>query len=139
MIRTFLRQHLSLVLPLVLATTGIGIGAEAQESSGGSTDAEQSAPQTPEQLQALVAPIAFYPDPLVAQILGASTFPDQVAVANYWLQENKTLTGKALMQAVNNQSWNPSVKALAAFPSVLSNMANNLNWTCSLGQAYHNQ
>ena len=43
------------------------------------------------------------------------------------------------MQAVKNQSWNPSVKALAAFPSVLSNMANNLNWTCSLGQAYHNQ
>jgi Protein of unknown function (DUF3300) len=90
-------------------------------------------------VQSCRSPIALYPDPLVAQILGAATFPDQVAVANYWLQQNKTLTGRALMQAVNNQSWDPSVKALTEFPSVLANMAKNLNWTSSLGQAYHNQ
>jgi Protein of unknown function (DUF3300) len=91
------------------------------------------------QLQPLVAPIALYPDPLVTQVLATATFPDQVAVANYWLQQNKTLSGQALVQAVNKQSWDASVKALTQFPSVLENMANNLNWTSTLGEAYHNQ
>ena len=86
-----------------------------------------------------MAPIALYPDALVAQILGAATFPDQVAVANYWVQQNKSLTGSALMQAVNGQSCDPSVNALTQFPSVLNNMAQNLTWTSSLGEAYHNQ
>jgi hypothetical protein len=90
-------------------------------------------------LQALVAPIALYPDALVAQILAGATFPDQVAVADYWLQQNKNLTGNALMQAVDQQSWDPSVKALTQFPSVLDNLAKNLTWTSSLGEAYHNQ
>jgi hypothetical protein len=99
----------------------------------------EGAPQTQKELQALVAPIALYPDSLVAQILTASTFPDQVAIANYWLEQNKNLTGGALMQAVDKQSWDPSVKALAEFPSVLGNLAKNLTWTSSLGEAYHNQ
>ncbi len=90
-------------------------------------------------LQALVAPIALYPDALVAQILAASTFPDQVAIANYWMQQNKSLTGSSLMQAVDKQTWDPSVKALTQFPSVLTNLATNLSWTSSLGEAYHNQ
>jgi hypothetical protein len=72
-------------------------------------------------------------------VLSAATFPDQVAVANYWLQQNKALTGQALMQTVNQQSWDASVKALTQFPSILDNMAKNLNWTSSLGEAYHNQ
>jgi hypothetical protein len=91
------------------------------------------------ELKSLVAPIALYPDALVAQVLAAATFPDQVAVANYWLQQNKALSGSALMLAVNHQSWDASVKALTQFPSVLDNMAKNLNWTSSLGEAYHNQ
>jgi len=91
------------------------------------------------QLQALVAPIALYPDSLVAQILTAATFPDQVAIGNYWLQQNKSLTGSALMQAVDKESWDPSVKALTEFPSVLDNLAKNLTWTSSLGEAYHHQ
>ena len=99
----------------------------------------QGAPMTASELQSLVAPIALYPDALVAQILSAATFPDQIAVANYWLEQNKNLTGSALMQAVNKQSWDPSVKALTQFPSVLDNMAKNLSWTSQLGEAYHNQ
>jgi hypothetical protein len=91
------------------------------------------------ELSALVAPIALYPDALVAQILTASTFPDQVAIANYWVEQNKGLAGGALMQAVDKQSWDPSVKALTQFPSVLANLAKNLAWTSSLGEAYHNQ
>jgi Protein of unknown function (DUF3300) len=99
----------------------------------------EAASQTASQLQALVAPIALYPDSLVAQILTAATFPDQVAVADYWVQQNKSLTGSALMQAVDKQSWDPSVKALTEFPSVLDNMSKNLAWTSSLGEAYHDQ
>jgi hypothetical protein len=95
--------------------------------------------QTPEQLQQLVAPIALYPDSLVAQILAASTFPEQVVEADRWVQAHPDLKGDALGQAVDQQPWDPSVKALTAFPSVLGNMDKNLSWTSSLGDAYYNQ
>jgi uncharacterized membrane protein YgcG len=95
--------------------------------------------QTPEQLQRLVAPIALYPDSLVAQILAASTFPEQVVEADRWVQANPDLKGDALGQAVDQQPWDPSVKALTAFPSVLGNMDKNLSWASSLGDAYYNQ
>ena len=97
------------------------------------------AQRTPEQLQQLVAPIALYPDSLVAQILAASTFPEQVVEADRWVQANPNLKDDALAQAVDQQPWDPSVKALAAFPSVLGNMDKNLSWTSSLGDAYYNQ
>jgi Protein of unknown function (DUF3300) len=97
------------------------------------------AQQTPDQLQQLVAPIALYPDSLVAQILAASTFPEQVVEADRWLQLNPDLKGDALGQAIDPQPWDPSVKALTAFPSVLGNMDKNLSWTSSLGDAYYNQ
>src|SRR5271166_3917436 len=97
------------------------------------------AQQTSDQLQQLVAPIALYPDSLVAQILAAATFPEQVVVADRWLQAHPDLKGDALGQAVDQQPWDPSVKALTAFPSVLGNMDKNLSWTSSLGDAYYNQ
>ena len=95
--------------------------------------------QTPEQLEQLVAPIALYPDSLVAQILAASTFPEQVVDADRWVQGHSDLMGEALAQAVDELAWDPSVKALTAFPSVLGNMDKNLSWTSSLGDAYYNQ
>jgi len=95
--------------------------------------------QSPEQLQQLVAPIALYPDSLVAQILAASTFPEEVVEADRWVQSHPDLKGDALAQAVDQEPWDPSVKALAAFPSVLGNMDKNLSWTSSLGDAYYNQ
>jgi Protein of unknown function (DUF3300) len=126
---------------LVAASPQVSTGYQAPSSdaaqNGGS--ATDSAPQSASQLQALVAPIALYPDALVAQVLAASTFPDQVAVAEYWMQQNNSLTGTALMQAVDKQSWDPSVKALTQFPSVLDNLSKNLSWTSSLGEAYHDQ
>jgi hypothetical protein len=97
------------------------------------------AQQTPEQLQRLVAPVALYPDSLVAQILAASTFPDEVVEADRWVQAHPDLKGQALGDAVNQQPWDPSVKALTAFPSVLGNMDKNLSWTSTLGDAYYNQ
>jgi hypothetical protein len=95
--------------------------------------------QTPEQLQQLAAPIALYPDSLVAQILAASTFPEEVVEADRWVQSHPDLKGEDLAQAVDQEPWDPSVKALAAFPSVLGNMDKNLSWTSSLGDAYYNQ
>jgi hypothetical protein len=104
-----------------------------------SSSAPTPAPLSPDQLDALVAPIALYPDALVAQVLAAAANPDQVAYADDWLAQNKNLTGTALVQAVDQQSWDPSVKALTQFPSVLDNLAHNLSWTSSLGQAFANQ
>ena len=86
-----------------------------------------------------MAPIALYPDSLVAQILAASTFPDQVVEADRWVQAHPDLKGDALGKAVDQQPWDASVKALTAFPDVLGNMDKNLSWTSSLGDAYYNQ
>src|SRR5258707_15631570 len=101
--------------------------------------ASQYTQQTPENVQQLVAPIALYPDSLVAQILAASAFPEQVVEADRWVQANPDLKGDALAKAVDQQPWDPSVKALTAFPSVLGNIDKNLAWTSSLGDAYYNQ
>ena len=92
-----------------------------------------------ENLQQLVAPIALYADALVAQILTASTFPEQVVLAERWLQAHPDLKGEALGRAVDAQPWDPSIKALTAFPAVLGNMDKNLAWTSSLGEAYTRQ
>jgi hypothetical protein len=118
---------------------------DSQVAAGGAQATVQTAQgpsytqQTPEQLQQLVAPIALYPDSLVAQVLAASTFPEQVVEADRWVQANPDLKDDALAQAVDQKPWDPSVKALAAFPSVLGNMDKNLSWTSSLGDAYYNQ
>src|SRR5208337_4986613 len=109
------------------------------QASAQAAQAPPYAQQTPAQLQQLVAPIALYPDSLVAQILAAATFPEQVVVADRWVQAHPDLKGDALGQAVDQQPWDPSVKALTEFPSVLGNMDKNLSWTSSLGDAYYNQ
>lgn len=97
------------------------------------------APMTADQLDSLVAPIALYPDALVAQVVGAAASPDQISAAALWLSQNSSLTGSAIAQAVDQQTWDPSVKALTQFPSVLDNLAENLGWTSNLGQAFQNQ
>ena len=97
------------------------------------------APLDAVQLDQLVAPIALYPDALVAQILTASTYPDQVTQANNWLHQNMGLPPDQRAAAANGMDWDPSVKALTAFPSVLDNLARNYNWTSQLGNAYYNQ
>ncbi len=103
------------------------------------SQSQQYIQQAPEQLQRLVAPIALYPDSLVAQILAASTFPEQVVEADQWVQAHPDLKGDALAKAVDQQPWDPSLKALTAFPSILGNMDKNLSWTSSLGDTYYNQ
>src|SRR5690242_21200052 len=110
---------ISLSLLLVIAKTPFTAGAQEPSPSGASEYSGQGAPLSAQELQQLVAPIALYPDALVAQICSAATFPDQVALADNWLKQNKNLTATGLAQAVDQQSWDPSVKALTQFPSVL--------------------
>src|ERR1700726_3072018 len=129
---------------LLFATLPPNLAAYQQDSQEPAQDSQNGqastyAQQTPEQLQQLVAPIALYPDSLVAQVLAAATFPEQVVEADRWVQAHADLKGDALAQAVDQQPWDSSVKALTAFASVLGNMDKNLSWTSSLGDAYYNQ
>ncbi len=87
----------------------------------------------------MVAPIALYPDALVAQILAASTYPTQVVEADRWVQSQGNVPPEQLAAGANAQNWDPSVKALVAFPSVLAQMDRNIQWTTDLGNAYYNQ
>jgi len=117
--------------------------ASAQAPQAGQQGNQQAPPTTQatpttDQLYQLVAPIALFPDNLVAQVLAASTYPDQVTAAHNWIQQNSNLKGDQLTQAVNQQSWDASIKALSQFPDVLNQMASNLSWTSALGDAYFN-
>jgi Protein of unknown function (DUF3300) len=97
------------------------------------------APLDPTALDQIVAPIALYPDSLVAQILTAATYPQQVSDAGNWLRQTAGMPPQQRADEANNMPWDPSVKALTAFPPVLDNLARNYNWTASLGNAYYNQ
>jgi hypothetical protein len=94
------------------------------------------APFKAEELDQLAAPIALYPDPLVAQILMASTYPLEIVQAARFAKENAKLTGDPLNQALKNQTWDDSVKSLVTFPQVLSMMDSKLDWTQKLGDAF---
>jgi uncharacterized membrane protein YgcG len=111
----------------------------AQASPPASPEPAESAPMSPEELDQLVAPIALYPDALVAQILAASTYPTEIVEAHRWLQQNSTLKLQSLARAVDQQPWDPSVKALIQFPAVLAMMDQNLSWASALGAAYTNE
>src|SRR6185437_9377824 len=89
----------------------------------------------PEQLEALVAPIALYPDALLANMLAASTYPLEVVEADRWIKDNRNLKGDALATEAGKKGWDDSVKALTATPSVLDMMSDKLDWTKNLGDA----
>src|SRR6267142_1086454 len=91
---------------------------------------------TNDQLDSLVAPIALYPDQLLSQTLVASTYPLEIVQLQQWLEKNKDLKGKAVTDAVAKQSWDPSVQAMAAFPTVVKNLAENISWTDNMGNAF---
>lgn len=100
------------------------------------------APLSPDQLEQLLAPIALYPDALLAQVLAASTYPAQVAVADQWLRQMQAQgygSPDQVAAGADSQSWDPSVKALTATPQVLALLDHNLQWTTQLGNAYFNQ
>jgi Protein of unknown function (DUF3300) len=94
---------------------------------------------TREELEKLLAPIALYPDPLLAQMLPASAYPIQIVQAQRWLDKNKALVANNDYTGIDNQNWDPAVKALARFPSVIKTMSADLDWTTDLGDAEVNQ
>jgi hypothetical protein len=132
------KQALTLLLCFLLVQ--FTAQADSYGLKGQSNEQSPAPPpqQSPQELQQLVAPIALYPDALVAQILAASTYPTEIVEADRWMQSHSDLKGEKLAQEVDKQPWDPSVKALAQFPSVLENMDKNLSWTSSLGDAYAN-
>ena len=142
------KQTLSIPLSIsvtisVLNLDGCKKSEQAQPQSNASQPAQQAptttyAAPTADQLYQLVAPIALFPDNLVAQVLAASTLPNQITAAYNWLQQNANLKGQQLMEAVNQQPWDASVKGLTQFPDVLNQVATNLSWTSALGDAYFN-
>ena len=143
-----LQKSLALFLSGLLLSAGSASLAYAGQSDQSPAQSDQSgeqapqaaaAKQSPEELQQLVAPIALYPDALVAQILAGATYPTEIVQADRWMQAHPDLKGEELGKEVDQQSWDPSVKALTQFPSVLANMDKNLSWTSSLGDAYVNQ
>src|SRR5437667_12806486 len=114
----FLQQSLSLFLSccLLLTTAPGAFADQAPQSEAPPT--VQDAQQTPAQLQQLVAPIALYPDALVAQVIAAATYPDQIVEADRWLQQHTDLNVEQLGQEVDKQAWDPRANALAIFPSI---------------------
>ena len=125
------RVRTSLLLFLVLL---LPFAAQAQGTSQQPAPSDQQLLK-PEELDALLAPIALYSDALLAQILMASTYPLEVIEAERWVTANKNLKGDALKAAVDKQRWDDSVKSLAATPSVLDMMSDKLDWTQKLGDA----
>ncbi|MBB5876199.1 MULTISPECIES: DUF3300 domain-containing protein [Xanthomonas] len=135
-------------LALFTALSVVALGAcQRQETPSPATQADAPAPAaapapapyvppTADQLYQLVAPIALFPDKLLAQTLAASVYPDQVVSAQDWLRNNRTLSATDRLQAAAAQPWDPSVKALTAFPDVVDQLAGNGDWTRSLGDAY---
>src|SRR5262245_24827417 len=89
-----------------------------------------------DQLDALVAPIALYPDPLLSQTLVASTYPLEIMQLQQWLKRNPGLKDKALVDAVSKQPWDPSIQAMAAVPDVVKRLADDIQWTTDLGNAF---
>src|SRR6201997_1123189 len=122
----------------ILAASAVGAAAQQGATAPSPSPSPSQPDQTllkPEQLEALVAPIALYPDALLANMLAAATYPLEVVEADRWIKSNKNLKGDALKTEVDKKGWDDSVKALTATPSVLDMMSDKLDWTKSLGDA----
>src|SRR5690349_20090366 len=132
-----LRCQLTAVMCSMLLIPGeLSLAGPELAPQQGSTPEEQ-APKIPnDQLDSLVAPIALYPDPLLAQVLAASTYPLEIMQLQQWLQKNPKLKDKALADAVMKQPWDPSVQALAGLPEVVKRLADDIQWTADLGNAF---
>src|SRR5881275_3286515 len=124
-----------MIVGLALSSTTLAQQAQSQEMTTTTND-QETIKVSPDELNSLVAPIALYPDSLLAQTLAASTYPLEVIQLQQWMDKNKNLQGKALADAVAKQPWDPSVQALVEFPDVVQRMAGNIQWTTDLGNAF---
>ena len=120
------------IAAVIVQLSGVAL-VQAQEAAA----AEEAPASIPlEQLESLVAPIALYPDALLAQVLVASTYPLEIMQLQQWLTKNPDLEGDALAEAVAEQPWDPSIQSMAAVPEALERLANDIQWTTELGNAF---
>jgi len=128
------RVCLALLCVAAIVTPDAGVLARSsQQSDAGGQDAAKI---PPDQLDSLVAPIALYPDPLLAQALAASTYPLEIIQLQQWLGQHKDLKDQALADAVKKQGWDPSVQGLAGLPDVVKRLTEDIKWTTDLGNAF---
>jgi hypothetical protein len=134
--RTLSNRLTAVMCSFVLVPGSARLTQSDTASQQASAPAEE-APKIPDdQLDSLVAPIALYPDPLLAQVLAASTYPLEIIQLQQWLEKNKNLRDEALVDAVAKQPWDPSVQAMAALPDVVKRLADDIQWTTDLGNAF---
>src|SRR5277367_6439204 len=121
------QQFLAILCALLL----IQPQSYAWQQAAGDNQQQQQQQQTlaPDQLDSLVAPIALYPDPLLSQVLVASTYPLEIVEAARWLRQNSNLKGQDLTKAAAKQPWDASVQALVVFPDVLKQLNTGIDWT----------
>ncbi len=133
-----IRRFLALMCAMLLLPGEVALYAQGTPSQAKPQAApEQAAPKIPpEQLDALVAPIALYPDPLLSQSLVASTYPLEIIQLQQWLEKNKNLKDKALTDAAMKQPWDASIQAMVVLPDVVKRLADDIQWTTDLGNAF---
>ncbi len=132
---SFFRQLTAAFCIAALASGNAAWAGPPQQAAPASSDT-QAATLPPDQLDSLVAPIALYPDPLLSQVLVASTYPLEVIQLQQWLAQNKSMNEKQLADAVKKQDWDPSIQGLAALPDVVKLLSENIKWTTDLGNAF---
>src|SRR5947208_9285579 len=135
LVRSLRSQLTAAFCSMLLVPGGPVTVAQTQEQQQ-SAVADEPTPKIPnDQLDSLVAPIALYPDPLLAQVLAASTYPLEIVELQQWLTKNKDLKDKALADAVQKQPWDSSIQSMAALPDVVKRLADDIGWTTDLGNA----
>ena len=133
-------REVAAIVCIGMITPGTAVwadGVQATSTAAVASSTDPAAAKIPaDQLDSLVAPIALYPDPLLAQVLAASTYPLELVQLQQWLLKNPKLKDKELVAAVEKQPWDPSVQAMAALPEVVKRLADDIQWTTDLGNAF---
>src|SRR5512139_36655 len=129
-------KALAVLIAASMMFPGVRLPHAMAQAAGSAAASSAQAPLSQDKLDSLLAPIALYPDDLLAQTLMASTYPLDVVAAARFVKENPKLTGDALDKAVLEKNWDPSVQSLTAYPQVLEMMNNKLDWTQELGDAF---
>src|SRR5215469_13882100 len=130
----FTRSCIAMLCVVLLVSEEAVLATQSEQPKADSEKAAQKLP--PDQLDSLVAPIALYPDPMLAQVLAASTYPLEIIQLQQWLKKNPKLKDKELADAVAKQPWDASVQSLAGLPEVVKRMADDIQWTTDLGNAF---
>jgi hypothetical protein len=129
-------RYLVAILCTIILIPGETLAYSPQASVKAAPPGGQNAKLPPDQLDSLVAPIALYPDPLLAQVLAASTYPLEIVLLQRWLEKNKNLKSKQLADAASIEPWDPSVQALAPVSDVVKLLGDNIQWTTDFGNAF---